>query len=311
MRVAIIDLGTNTFNLLVAETGPDSQYSMICNRKVAVKLGEGGINKGVITPAAFARGLTAIRDYAELIDSLGVERTQAFATSAVRNASNGSEFVAAVAAETGIQIEVISGSREAEFIYLGVRQAVALSAQPSLIMDIGGGSTEFIIADANGIRWKQSFEVGAARLLDRFAPSDPLTAQEQAAIMAYLRELLQPLFDAAQAHPITELIGASGSFDSLAELVVGQFHPPGQLEGRSNYTFDLTEVAVVHSQLIASTKAERIAMKDLIAMRVDMIVVSTLLVEVVLQELQLKQMRLSTFALKEGALCQAIARMNE
>lgn len=308
MRVAVIDLGTNTFNLVVAETGPDQRYSIIYNEKIPVKLGEGGINKGVIAEAAFARGLEAIRNYAGVIKSLGTDRTLAFATSAVRNAANGKAFADAVAAETGITIEIISGSREAEYIYTGVKQAVQLHTVPSLIMDIGGGSTEFIIADVNGIHWKHSFEVGAARLLDQFSPSDPLSDAEQNAISDFLNSALQPLFDAAKQFPVHELIGASGSFDSLAEMVAWEFHTPADIEGISDYSFDLSEVKIIHSRLLHSTKAERCQMKGLIAMRVDMIVVSTLLVETVLKQLNLTKMRLSTYALKEGALWEMISQ---
>jgi exopolyphosphatase / guanosine-5'-triphosphate,3'-diphosphate pyrophosphatase len=307
MRVAVIDLGTNTFNLVVAETGTGAVFSIIYNEKVPVKLGEGGINKGYIAQAAFERGLTAMRNYAAVIQSLNTTKVLAFATSAVRNAANGNDFTEAVKAETGISIEIISGNREAEFIYKGVKQAVQLHASPSLIMDIGGGSTEFIIACENGIRWKQSFEIGAARLLDTFVPSDPLTATEHNAITEYISKTLQPLFEAATLHKPQELIGASGSFDSLAEMVAWEFHTPAAIEGISDYTFSLSEVDFIHQRLLQSTKAERLQMKGLVAMRVDMIVVSTLLVETVLKQLNLTHMRLSTYALKEGALWETIS----
>lgn len=308
MRVAVIDLGTNTFNLVVAETGSGGAFSIIYNEKVPVKLGEGGINKGYIAPPAFERGITAMRNYAAVIQSLDTMRVLAFATSAVRNAANGKEFTEAVKAQTGIHIEIISGSREAEFIYKGVKQAVQLHRTPSLIMDIGGGSTEFIIADDEGIRWKHSFEVGAARLLDTFTPSDPLTAAEHEAISQFLGHALQPLFEAARIHKPHELIGASGSFDSLAEMVAWEFHTPAAIEGVSDYTFNLSEVDFIHRRLLQSTKTERLEMKGLVAMRVDMIVVSTLLVETVLRQLGLTHMRLSTYALKEGALWDTINR---
>ncbi|MGL5891566.1 MAG: phosphatase, partial [Bacteroidia bacterium] len=158
------------------------------------------------------------------------------------------------------------------------------------------------------ILWKQSFEVGAARLLDQFSPSDPLNDAEHDAISGFLRNALQPLFEAARQHPVHELIGASGSFDSLAEMVAWEFHTPADIEGISDYTFDLNEVNIIQRRLLQSTKAERCQMKGLVAMRVDMIVVSTLLVETVLQELEIKKMRLSTYALKEGALWETISK---
>lgn len=302
MRVAVIDLGTNTFNLVIADTGPDGNFSIIYHEKLPVRLGEGGINQGFITEQAFQRGLDAIQKYSGLIQAHQTDRVFAIGTSALRNASNGTAFIDKVKIEIGIQIEMISGDREAEYIYLGVRQAVQLAETPSLIMDIGGGSTEFIIADRNRIRWKQSFEIGAARLLDRFKPSDPLSESEYKSIINYLSEALSPLFVAAKTENCNELIGASGSFESLAEMIMHRFHDPDQLIGVSSYAFDLKEVDVVHQSLLHSTHDQRIAMKGLIPMRVDMIVVSTLLVEVVLQHVPISKMQLSTFALKEGVL---------
>ncbi|CAN5385129.1 hypothetical protein BH09BAC5_BH09BAC5_17470 [soil metagenome] len=302
MRIAVIDLGTNTFNLLIAESDVFNGFEELYNEKLPVKLGEGGINIGLIAEAAFIRGIAAMENYASVIEQHGAEKIMAFATSAVRNASNGHEFVKLVKEKTGIDIQIISGDQEAEYISLGVRQAVELNEYPSLIIDIGGGSTEFIIVDNKGIIWKQSFEIGASRLLQHFAPSDPISLEEQGLITDYLLKQLEPLWDAADKFKVTELIGASGSFESLAELINMRFHSLPGLNHKTECEFNIEHCAAIHDEILSSTRAQRLQMKGLIAMRVDLIVVSAILVETVVKKLDLDKIRYSSYALKEGVL---------
>ena len=195
-RIAVIDLGTNTFNLLIVEVSPDRSYQHIFQTKISVKLAEGGIHKGFIAPIPFQRGIDALKIHKETIEKYKVSNILAFATSAIRGASNGAEFVAKAKKEIDVDIQVISGDKEAEFIYYGVRSAVEMNDQTSLIIDIGGGSTEFIIATKEKVFWKQSFLLGAARLLELFSPSDPITSKEIETITDYLQKELQPLFEA-------------------------------------------------------------------------------------------------------------------
>jgi exopolyphosphatase/guanosine-5'-triphosphate,3'-diphosphate pyrophosphatase len=302
MRIAVIDLGTNTFNLLIAEIYQDNTYKSLYKNKIASRLGEGGINKGIIQAQAFLRGLEALQIHHETILKYQATAVYAFATSAIRGASNGEEFVRQALEQTGITIQTISGEREAELIYYGVRSAVCLQESLSLIMDIGGGSTEFIIANAKSILWKHSFELGAARLLEFFEPSDPIKPKEEEALRAYLAEKLKPLFSAIEQHKVTELVGSSGSFDSLAEMIACRFHSPSVLKGKTEYLFHLGESETIYNELLYSTRAERLKMEGLIEMRVDMIVVSAIFVHLILTRLGICCMRLSTYSLKEGVL---------
>ncbi|MCE9538076.1 MAG: phosphatase, partial [Bacteroidetes bacterium] len=167
-RIAVIDLGTNTFNLLIVEVSSDKTYELVFQTKISVKLGEGGINKGFIAPLPFNRGIDALKVHKQTIEKYNVGKVYAIATSAIRGASNGAEFVAKANEECNIDVQVISGDKEAETIYYGVRDAVKMSDEVSLIIDIGGGSTEFIIANKHQIFWKQSFLLGVARLLEMF-----------------------------------------------------------------------------------------------------------------------------------------------
>jgi exopolyphosphatase / guanosine-5'-triphosphate,3'-diphosphate pyrophosphatase len=304
MRIAILDLGTNTFNLFISEILPDKSFKDIQKGKISVKLGEGGINSNHIHSIPFERGVNAILKFKEIIDKHQVHTIHAFATSAVRGADNGEAFAWAVKEKTGIPVQIISGDKEAELIYHGVKLAVNLHESYSLIMDIGGGSTEFIIANKNTILWKHSFLLGAARLLEKFNPSDPIQEAEQKIIEAHLEQSLEPLFSFLQSNHIVlnELIGSSGSFDSLAEIIAHRFYTPSLLDNQTEYTFDLEECESIYFELLKSTLQERIQIKGLVRMRVDMIVISALFVHFILRRLEIKTMRLSRYSLKEGAL---------
>lgn len=301
-RIAVIDLGTNTFNLLIVEINSDNSYKQIFQTKISVKLAEGGMSKSFIADVAFQRGIDALKKHYQTTQEYKVEKIHAFATSAIRGAFNGKEFVERSKEETGIDIQVISGEKEAELIYYGVRSAVKMNHDASLIIDIGGGSTEFIIANKDTIFWKGSFLLGAARLLELFPPSDPMTDLEIEAFEKYLNQQLEALFEAVKKYPVDELIGSSGSFDSLAEMVAHRFYSPDILNNKTEFTFNLDDCIVLYENILKSTTAERLKMKGLVAMRVDMIVISSIIVNFVMCSFHIKKMRLSTYSLKEGVL---------
>ncbi len=302
MRIAVIDLGTNTFNLLIVEVNSDKTYSHVFQTKISVKLAEGGMNQGVIADTPFQRGMAAFKTHFETTKKYNVDQIFAFATSAIRSTKNGHIFVEQAKKETGIDIQIISGDREAELIYYGVHSAVELSEEASLIIDIGGGSTEFIIANKDRIFWKQSFLLGAARLLELFPPSDPINDAEIKVFTNYLNQELQPLFEAVKKNPISELIGSSGSFDSLAEIIAHRFYSPEILDDKTEFTFNLDDCEIVYDSILKSTNSERLKIKGLVAMRVDMIVVSSIIVNFVVRSFDIQKMRLSTYSLKEGVL---------
>jgi exopolyphosphatase / guanosine-5'-triphosphate,3'-diphosphate pyrophosphatase len=302
MKIAVIDLGTNTFNILIVDIAPDKTYSITFHAKLPVKLGEGGINQNIIQPVPFQRGLDALKQHQKTIEKYNVQQVYAFATSAIRDAVNGKDFVEKVKLETGYEVQIIDGGKEAELIYFGVREAVKMNHETSLIMDIGGGSTEFIIANKDKIFWKQSFLLGAARLLERFSLSDPITDAQVEQVKAYLKQELKPLFDAVKKYPVKELIGASGSFDSLADMIAYKFYVPEILDNKTEFTFDMDDFSVIYAIILKSSKAERLKIKGLVEMRVDMIVISSILVKFIIENFNIKNMRLSMYSLKEGVL---------
>ena len=296
-----MDLGTNTFHLLIAR-GTAASYEEIVHKSLPAKLGEGGINKGVIVPAAFNRGIDAMQQYEQDIANSSVDSVRAVATSALRNAANGQEFIDKVHALTGISIELINGEQEAAYIYKGVKLAGSLGTQTSLIMDIGGGSVEFILCNADEIFWKQSFEIGAARLMDKFHQVDPIPAQSIADLHSYLEQKMAPLFNAAQQHNASTIIGSSGAFETFAEIIELDKSNPFDLKNIKNYAFKTEELIAVTDRLIASSHQQRKSMEGIVSIRVDMIVVASLLTRFVMDKISVSNVKLCTNSLKEGIL---------
>jgi exopolyphosphatase/guanosine-5'-triphosphate,3'-diphosphate pyrophosphatase len=304
MRIAVIDLGTNTFNLLIVEPHEDRTYKIIHNSKLPVKLGKSGIDKKEIRPDAITRGINAFEKHIQITRELQVDKILAFATSAIRSARNGEQFVKMLQQRFSVDVQIISGDREAELIYHGVKQAVPLNHEKVLILDIGGGSNEFIIADAENIHWKKSYPLGIARLLTKFRPSDPISIEEIEFISNYLEERLSDLFEEFRKHKITTLVGASGSFETIASMIRAD---DSHFESETG-TFpeaidiDLTDFENLYQKLVNSTLKDRKQMKGLESMRLEMIVVATLIVKFILQKLKIQRLIQSNFALKEGVV---------
>lgn len=305
MRIAVIDLGTNTFNLLIADRNSNGSYTKVTSCRIPVKLGEGSINEGYISEVPFQRGIDALKTYAKMIKETDVDIVKALATSAIRSANNGSKFVERVKAETGIEVEVIVGLKEAELIYYGNRAAVKMNDNLSLIMDIGGGSTEFIIGNKNKIIWKESYLLGAARLLELINPSDPITATEIQGLFAHFDEQLVTLKEAVKQHKVYELIGSSGAFDSIVDMMAGEYGLSGISDSQTEYPINLNQYYPLADKVIKAPYSQRLKIKGLIEMRVDMITISCLFVNYILKEFDLKQLRVSTYSLKEGVIFSA------
>ena len=296
---------------MIARIHENGEFVVINKEKIPVKLGEGGINNQVISHTPFLRCVKAMATHKATIDRFEVDHVIAFATSAIRSASNGEDFVKRVFDETGIQIETISGDREAELIYYGVNQALDLGDKKVLIMDIGGGSTEFVICDRQTMYWRQSFDLGAARLLEVINPSEPIKKDEIKELKSYLKEELKLLWAACEIHKVDTLVGSSGSFDSLAEMIYYKYHTEENPLVKTEYHFNLKYFEAMYKLLINSNLEKRFKIKGLAAMRVEMIVVAAIMIRFVFKTLDLKAIRLSTFSLKEGMLYDFVKTMKE
>jgi exopolyphosphatase/guanosine-5'-triphosphate,3'-diphosphate pyrophosphatase len=304
-HIAVIDLGTNTFHLLIAAI-KGTTVEILHREKVPVKLGLAGINQGMITQEAIARGRTCLMNFHTVLQQWGVSHCQGFGTSALRSARNGSEVLAYLRKETGMDLVIISGDEEAAFICHGVRAAVPLGHEKSLIIDIGGGSVEFIIADQNTLYWKQSIEMGAQRLLELYHRHDPILSDEIAALEKHFDKFLTTVRDAIHLHKPAVLVGSSGTFDTLSEIYCAEQGIP--FSGDSPETpFSISAFKPIHQLLISKTRAERLLIPGMIEMRVDMIVVASCLIDYMLRHFPITQIRVSSWSLKEGVLTQWLA----
>ncbi len=304
-KVAVMDLGTNTFHLLIAE-GDAADPTILFKITEPTKLGEGGINKGIIQPAAYERGIKAMQQFHEHILKHEVEHIKTIATSALRSASNGKTFIDEVKDKTGIVIETINGDAEADYIYKGVQASGCLSSQNSLIVDIGGGSVEFILGNADNIIWKQSFEIGAARLMDKFHQIDPIPVESIAELNNFLDRHLADLFKAISNYPINNIIGSSGSFETFACVIELDKGNPFDLKKIKSYNFDTIEFLAVTDQLIKSSHDERKNNKGIAPVRVDMIVVAALVTRFIMEQLSISTVVMTTNSLKEGVLAEML-----
>ena len=340
-RVAIIDCGTNTFNLLVKEK-LEGKWNTLFKTKLPVKLGAGGFSENVLLPNRMARGIDALYSYKNVIDSLGVKDVRVFATSAVREASNGNEFVARVKKHLNFDMEVISGDREAELIFEGVVQTTEEIKEDYLIMDIGGGSTEFIFVRDQKPLWRKSYLLGVSRLHGMLNPASRINQDDVNRLRGHLNKELQDLISFLKENPVKILVGSSGSFDTLFDMY--QF---GVAEGSSKgvaqdakqdsskdvsqdasqdsmkdsakgFTERSTESSTegsrnlneipfssypsIHQWLVGSTLEERLKHPSIPQMRAEYMPLSTYLVKFVLEQSSFNKMYQSEYALKEGVL---------
>lgn len=299
MNVAIIDLGTNTFNLLIASIN-DGKYNAEFVTKEFVKLGEGGINLRTIQPMAFTRGLNTLMDYKSICERYQCEKIIGIATSAIRNAANGQEFVKKAKDLTNIDILTIDGDQEAEFIYKGTCCAIELKNDVNLIMDVGGGSTEFIICDKKQVFWKRSIEVGVTRLFELFHKEDPIAITNIQKVENHLDNLLSEVISQAKKYHVSTLIGCSGAFTSMANIILCKKNNSDELKIATSYDFILDDFYAIHQLLLQTTLKERLEIDGLIAERAPMMVVGSILVNYVINHTEVEYFRLSRFALKEG-----------
>ena len=307
MRVAILDLGTNTFNILVSETSPDNRLVVIYTSKEPVKLGKEGIHKGFITEEAMERGFAAIEKLIEKSRVYKPEKIYAFATSAIRDASNCKKFVNEVKKRFGIYIIIIPGEREAEMIYKGVRQSFKANDRPFIVLDIGGGSNEVIIGNKKKIFWKYSFNIGMARMLEMFPHSDPLTKEEIEKVESFYEKELQKLYLAVDEFKPETLIGASGSFETFYALLSHSLPEKYKFDrSQPSHIIELEDYYNLHKILIKSTIEQRSKMPGMELVRVEMIVFATIFVNNILKKGFVKTLIQSDYALKEGVIAEML-----
>ena len=296
MRTAVIDMGTNTFHLLIAEQR--EEMVVLYNEKVSVRIGKGGITKGIISQDAIDRAIETLSQFKKTLEEFNVDQVFTTATSAVRSADNKEEFLQIIKKKIGLEVEVLNGDDEAFLIHRGVAQFVDFGEETGLIVDIGGGSIEFIIADSKEIKWLKSYEIGGQRLIDQFHKSDPITEGEISTLNHFLEITLAEVYAQCAILEATFLIGSSGSFDTFWDI-----H-----RGRENSAMDPKPILTqedflkVYMELCSKDKNDRLNIPGMIAMRVDMIVGASIVTKNILDNCGFEYIKVSPFALKEGVL---------
>lgn len=295
MRKAVIDMGTNTFNLLIADV-VDRSFKNIYSTKEPVLLGMGGINDNRIAMEAMARALLAVKKFIKKCDAFNVDRQNVLAigTSALRGAANSDEFQERVKALFDIDVRIVSGEDEANFIYQGVKWTHDFQS-PAVIMDIGGGSSEFILANANGIEDLISLDIGVSRVYQLFDHPIHYSKELQAAILSYFDECAS---DGMQKLASETLIGASGSFETFYEMIFkSKWNPNPEV-------IELPMEALIRELdwAINSTQIERNDHVWITQIRKTMLPIAALQVIWALEKTNAQQVLLSPYSLKEGAL---------
>ncbi len=299
MRAAVVDLGTNTFNLLIAEK-KEGKYVEIYRDKCSVKLGKGGLAQNVIASDAYQRALNAIDNYYKQINHYQVKTIKVVATSAFRTTQNGLQLAEEIKHRIGTDVDIIDGDEEAEYIYYGIREAVPLTDKNVLMVDIGGGSNELIIGNKHTITWKKSYKLGISRLIEMFKPNDPLTPSDIKTISEYIRTETSDLTDILYKYPLNTLVGSSGSFDLIANILHYKDH---------NIPIDLTRTYNVLNvwhffrlldTLIISSYEQRQDMPGMDMTRIEMIPIAALFIRTIVENFTCKQVLHSAYAIKEG-----------
>ena len=309
-RIAVIDLGTNVFNLIVAEAGAESGLKVLETFKYPSRIGAAGLADGIIKPAAFATASEALSKIMEIVERCNkpgdgdAVKVYAFATSAIRDAKNGRQLSEYLSRKFGIEIKVISGDEEAQFIFRGVKKSIPQlmdNCGNFLFLDIGGGSDEFIITDGNKILWEHSFPLGMARLREKFNYIEPIADGVIEEFTDFCLERLQPLWEQLKKYKPNILVGSSGTFDTFKDLVYDCGFPE-----RPSIELPLDAMEKLHFRLLKTVKEERMQMRGMTSIRENYIVMGSIFTRIVLKEMKQTSWNVhlwqSSYSLREGAL---------
>ncbi len=303
MRTAIIDLGTNTCNLLIAEIN-GKNFRILHQSKQLVKLGDDKIRTNEISTEAMHRILDAFKKHRLISEEFCADKIKVIATSAVRSAVNKNELLAAIRDKTGWTAEIISGEKEAELIFNGVLLAFGSFQQPSVILDIGGGSNELILAAGRKMMWKESQSAGMGRVINRFMISDPVQSDEIKQLQHFFSLQHKAGLKKCKEHKVEVLIGCSGAFDTVADII--DQVDPGEKK-RITQVISLSDFHRVYQKLLSSNRRQRMSMKGMDNVRVDLIVPAVIFIGQLISLLGIKQIIQTDFALREGVLAEIMA----
>ncbi len=312
-RVATIDIGTNSTHLLIAKLEPKlNTFSIELAEKSTTRLGERDPNTGELTPLAMNRAFSALTRFKDLSESYKVQSLIIAATSAVREAPNGRIFISEIKKKIGLDVELISGAEEARLIYLGVLSGMQFGNKPHLVLDIGGGSTELILADSSEARALTSTKIGAVRLQREFIKKDPISSQTESFLRSFIRGSMESAIDkvskriAVGEKPV--LVATSGTAMAIGSLISNrENHIQSKLQG---YKFTKENLDIIVSQLIKMSPSERSDLSSLSERRSEIIVPGALILQTIMSMVNVDEIVLSERALREGIVVDWMCRNN-
>jgi exopolyphosphatase/guanosine-5'-triphosphate,3'-diphosphate pyrophosphatase len=306
MRIAAIDIGTNSIHMIVVRVRPDLSFEVIDREKDMVRLGAGGLDGRSLTPTAMAAGIQTMAKFRRLADSHKVDEIVAAATSATREADNGGDFIADVDRQTGIRIQVISGTEEARLIHLAAGYGVDVGSSTAVVIDIGGGSVEVTFGTARQMTAGKSFKVGAIRLTERFVKSDPLSDRDERRLVKHLHKEMGAYLDELAERGFDRVIGTSGTILSLGALAATE---KGSIpEDLRNLKVSAKALHRVRKDLVEADIEERLAMPGLDPRRADLNVAGSVLLDTVIRRLGADDLTLCDLALREGLVLDYVHR---
>jgi len=299
-RVAAIDLGTNSFHAIIVDIYPDGSFRTIDKLKEMVQLAKGGLGKK-LTDGAIRRGMDALKHIKLLCDNQDVEQILAYATSAIREAKNGGEFIQRCIDELDIKINAIPGRLEAELIGYAVQHGVKLTDDPVLMVDIGGGSVEFVIGNKDTFHFLTSKKLGVARMTDIFKPSDPITEEDIATLERHYENELHDLAEAFAQYRSDTIIGSSGTMQNIAAMIAAKNNKAADLS-LNEMEFTAKEFRDFYTWFIKLSRKERKKISELDSKRVNIINTGMVLLKFLIEKFGIATVKISEQALREGII---------
>lgn len=304
MKLSVIDLGTNTFKLLIARI-QGSGFTVERVEKQGVKLGAGSYRNREISFHDMERAVNVLNDFQRIIHEESAAKPLALATAVVRDSLNGEDFLDYIREHTGINIQTIDSNREAELIATGVFSALDHKNRDVMVMDIGGGSTEFIRIKAGKTLWHKSFPVGAYRLMQELQPGDPVTEQGVTELYNYFDNYLGELKDHFQPG-VTELLGCSGSFETFADVIALEIEGRQNTPAVSSLCLENDLLDDLFQKLQTYNRRQRLKMKGLPEYRVNTIIFGALAVQWFREKFRPVKILVSYRSMKEGVINEII-----
>jgi exopolyphosphatase / guanosine-5'-triphosphate,3'-diphosphate pyrophosphatase len=307
MRIAAIDIGTNSVHMIVVRVRPDLSFEVIDREKAMVRLGAGGLDGKALTSEAMSAALQALSKFKRLAESHSVDKILAAATSATREARNGGEFLARIEAETGIRPRVITGAEEARLIHLAAVYGVDVGSARAVVIDIGGGSTEITLGTATSTQAAKSFKIGVIRLTERFVKSDPLSGRDEQKLTKHVLSEIDRHCEQITSAGFDRVIGTSGTILSLGTVATAMSGGTVPSELR-NLRVPAKQIRRLRKEVVALSLAQRLTMPGLDPRRADLIVAGAVLLDAILRRLGAEDITLCDLALREGLVLDYIRR---